>query len=48
MHATKKVASMQMYIPTYFKSWYLSQVEPGLERQEYMQILFMKVSSKPS
>lgn len=35
-----------MYIPTYLKSWYLSQVQPGLDRQEYMQILFMKVSSK--
>lgn len=35
-----------MYIPTYLKIWYLSQVEPGLDKQEYMQILFTTVSSK--
>lgn len=46
MHANKKVASMQMYTPTYFKSLCLSQVEPGLDRQEHMQILFMEVGSK--
>lgn len=48
MHANEKVVSMQMYIPTYLKSGYLSQVEPALsqahylDRQDYMQILFMK------
>lgn len=38
---------MQIYIPTYLKSRYLSQVEPALshahylDRQDYMQILFL-------
>jgi len=48
MHTNEKVVSMQMHIPTYLKSGYLSQVEQALshvhylDRQDYMQILFMK------
>lgn len=44
MHANEKVVPMQMYIPTYLKSRYLSQVKPALshahylDRQDYMQI----------